>query len=249
VNRGERFALPGAVVGQRRPDEAVSSPGDIRIGDAEFDARYVVKSNDEKFAREFLDGAARQAVEDLRNLLGNDRILVSLNSSRLMVRKESVIATSDDLSVFADLAGRLHDRIELLWQRASGIEIIDAMRHLRARGFVVGTVGNASVRTAAGLLITPSRRDYDTMRAADLTKQMLAFSRRQVLQPKVIDLNIALRKVEPMLRRVIGEARDVAAAVGDPFGCAARRRCEADRRSAHGSGGQGRRAARDRYFG
>jgi signal transduction histidine kinase/ActR/RegA family two-component response regulator len=43
------------------------------------------------------------------------------------------------------------------------------------------------------------------MRAADLTKQMLAFSRRQVLQPKVIDLNIALKKVEPMLRRVIGE--------------------------------------------
>ena len=43
------------------------------------------------------------------------------------------------------------------------------------------------------------------MRAADLTRQMLAFSRRQVLQPKVLDLNIALRKVEPMLRRVIGE--------------------------------------------
>jgi len=34
---------------------------------------------------------------------------------------------------------------------------------------------------------------------------MLAFSRRQVLQLKVIDLNIALSKVEPMLRRVIGE--------------------------------------------
>ena len=43
------------------------------------------------------------------------------------------------------------------------------------------------------------------MRAADLTRQLLAFSRRQVLQPKVIDLNIALSKVEPMLRRVIGE--------------------------------------------
>jgi hypothetical protein len=111
---------------QRRPDEAVASPGDIRIGNEEFDGRYVVKSNDEKFAREFLDGAARQALEDLRNLLGNDRILVSLNSSRLMVRKESVIATSNDLAVFADLAGRLHDRIELLRQRASGIEILDA---------------------------------------------------------------------------------------------------------------------------
>ena len=43
------------------------------------------------------------------------------------------------------------------------------------------------------------------MRAADLTRQMLAFSRRQVLQPKIIDLNAALSKVEPMLRRVIGE--------------------------------------------
>ena len=43
------------------------------------------------------------------------------------------------------------------------------------------------------------------MRAADLTKQMLAFSRRQVLQPKIIDLNVALTKVEPMLRRVLGE--------------------------------------------
>ena len=43
------------------------------------------------------------------------------------------------------------------------------------------------------------------MRAADLTRQMLAFSRRQVLQPKIIDLNTALTKVEPMLRRMIGE--------------------------------------------
>jgi signal transduction histidine kinase/CheY-like chemotaxis protein len=43
------------------------------------------------------------------------------------------------------------------------------------------------------------------MRAADLTRQMLAFSRKQVLQAKVIDLNTTLSKVEPMLRRVIGE--------------------------------------------
>jgi signal transduction histidine kinase/CheY-like chemotaxis protein len=43
------------------------------------------------------------------------------------------------------------------------------------------------------------------MRAADLTRQMLAFSRKQILQPKVIDLNTTLARVEPMLRRVIGE--------------------------------------------
>ena len=43
------------------------------------------------------------------------------------------------------------------------------------------------------------------MRAADLTRQMLAFSRKQILQPKVVDLNTTLSKIEPMLRRVIGE--------------------------------------------
>jgi len=42
-------------------------------------------------------------------------------------------------------------------------------------------------------------------RAADLTHQLLAFSRRQILEFKVIDLNTALRNLEKMLRRVIGE--------------------------------------------
>jgi two-component system, cell cycle sensor histidine kinase and response regulator CckA len=56
----------------------------------------------------------------------------------------------------------------------------------------------------------PRRADAEeiaraAMRAADLTRQMLAFSRKQILQPKVIDLNATLAKVEPMLRRVIGE--------------------------------------------
>jgi signal transduction histidine kinase/ActR/RegA family two-component response regulator len=56
----------------------------------------------------------------------------------------------------------------------------------------------------------PRRADAEEIkraaeRAADLTRQMLAFSRRQVMQPKVVDLNVALQRVEPMLRRVIGE--------------------------------------------
>lgn len=110
---------------QRREVDGPASLSDVRLGDDEFDPRFVVKASDARFAKEFLDGAARQAIEDLRNLLGNDRILVSVNSARLMVRKESVIAQPDDLHVFADLAGRLHDRIDLFWQRASGIEILD----------------------------------------------------------------------------------------------------------------------------
>jgi CheY-like chemotaxis protein len=42
-------------------------------------------------------------------------------------------------------------------------------------------------------------------RAASLTRQLLAFSRKQVLTPRVIDLNSVIRGMEPMLRRLIGE--------------------------------------------
>ncbi len=42
-------------------------------------------------------------------------------------------------------------------------------------------------------------------RTAGITQQLLAFSRRQVLQPQVLDLNALLQRSEPMLRRTLGE--------------------------------------------
>ncbi|MEK6535915.1 MAG: PAS domain S-box protein, partial [Actinomycetota bacterium] len=42
-------------------------------------------------------------------------------------------------------------------------------------------------------------------RAAALTKQLLAFSRKQMLQPKHMDLNVVVNEMQSMLRRLIGE--------------------------------------------
>ena len=43
-------------------------------------------------------------------------------------------------------------------------------------------------------------------RAADLTRQLLAFSRKQMLQPQVLDLGQAVLSMEKMLRRLLSEA-------------------------------------------
>jgi two-component system cell cycle sensor histidine kinase/response regulator CckA len=46
-------------------------------------------------------------------------------------------------------------------------------------------------------------------RASALTQQILAFSRRQALQPRVVSLNDVLGQIEPLLRRTIGEDIDL----------------------------------------
>jgi len=61
-------------------------------------------------------------------------------------------------------------------------------------------------------------------RAATLTNQLLAFSRKQVLEPKILDLNEVLRSMEKMLARLIGEDIALSVSCGGELG-----RVKADR--------------------
>jgi CheY-like chemotaxis protein len=55
-------------------------------------------------------------------------------------------------------------------------------------------------------------------RAAKLTQQLLAFSRKQVLQPQVIDLNRLITNLGKMLRRLIGEDIDLTTKLDSKLG-------------------------------
>ena len=55
-------------------------------------------------------------------------------------------------------------------------------------------------------------------RAAELTQQLLAFSRRQVLAPKVLDINLLVTDMDKMLRRLIGEDIDLVTVLDPALG-------------------------------
>jgi PAS domain S-box-containing protein len=55
-------------------------------------------------------------------------------------------------------------------------------------------------------------------RAAGLTRQLLAFSRRQVMEMRVLDPNTLLRDLDKMLRRIIGEDIELVTLLADDLG-------------------------------
>jgi len=55
-------------------------------------------------------------------------------------------------------------------------------------------------------------------RAAGLTRQLLAFSRKQVLEPKVLDLNAVVSGMDEMMRRLIGEDIELQAELAPDLG-------------------------------
>jgi signal transduction histidine kinase/CheY-like chemotaxis protein len=84
------------------------------------------------------------------------------------------------------------------------------------------TVINGYAETAMDQLLEsdPLRDDLREIRnagtrAAELTRQLLAFGRRQMLKPVVLDLNGVVTGVEKMLRRLIGEHIELSTSLGD----------------------------------
>ena len=80
---------------------------------------------------------------------------------------------------------------------------------LNYASFVAEELDGGGGSEGAGRL-DAARRDVEEIqragtRAASLTRQLLAFSRREVVRPRVVDLNVVVTGVKEMLRRTLGE--------------------------------------------
>ncbi|HZN99482.1 MAG TPA: PAS domain S-box protein [Gemmatimonadales bacterium] len=98
---------------------------------------------------------------------------------------------------------RQAERIEVVGQLAGG------MAH-EANNQMSVVLGAASFILARPDLSPAVRQDVGYIRdaaerTASITRQLLAFSRRQILQPRVLDLNAALQHLESILRRTLTE--------------------------------------------
>jgi signal transduction histidine kinase len=105
------------------------------------------------------------------------------------------------------------NRTQAQLRQAQKMEAIGRLAGGVAHDFnnLLTVIGGRAAGVLAGL---PSddrkRRDVElimntTDRAAALTRQLVAFSRQQILQPRVLDLNELVAGVVPMLQRLIGE--------------------------------------------
>ncbi|CAN5606303.1 PAS domain-containing hybrid sensor histidine kinase/response regulator [soil metagenome] len=123
-----------------------------------------------------------------------------------------VFATVVDISARKSLEGQLlqSQRMESVGQLAGGIahdfnNMLFAVRSYA--DMLAEDLSAASLDTFDPSALLPAVEGIITAadQAAALTGQLLAFSRQQVVRPEVQDVADAVRHVEPMLRRLVGE--------------------------------------------
>jgi two-component system cell cycle sensor histidine kinase/response regulator CckA len=151
--------------------------------------------------------AGRSRIDLRRHLTkGGRRLEVSVASRPVtFAGRPALLAIVDDVTERNQLEKRLRQaqKLEAIGQLAGGIahDFNNLLTAILAYSALL--CGRAGGRRD---LLEPSEEIRDAAeRAAALTRQLLAFSRQQTLEPRVIDLNHVVVGVESMLRRLLGE--------------------------------------------
>jgi two-component system cell cycle sensor histidine kinase/response regulator CckA len=170
-------------------------PGDVAAGDAPFQ-------------RDVATGAVPRSLEREVVTRAGDRRLIRWSNTDIHDVDGAIVGTA---SIGEDVTERRH-----LEDKLRQSQKMDAVGQLA--GGIAHDFNNlmTAVSGYADLALTsvdqddPIRSDLIEItnaadRATSLTRQLLAFSRRQPLRPTTVDLRQVVREIEPMLRRLIGE--------------------------------------------
>jgi signal transduction histidine kinase/CheY-like chemotaxis protein len=159
-----------------------------------------------------------------------DRLMVSLDQKRLQLEQRSAELARANV----DLQGEMHERARVERALRESEAQLRQSQKLEAVGTLAGGIAHdfnnllTVIISYTDLVLLQAAVDVATRedlkqvreaadRAATLTKQLLAFSRRQVLQPKVIDLSLIVDGIRTLLRRVIGEDIELRAVSTPPL--------------------------------
>jgi PAS domain S-box-containing protein len=186
----------------------------IARGDAlgtDYVARFLPEEHRDAVAADLcavLAGGATERMENAVLLPDGTRRTLSWNVTRLGGTGDTavgVVAIGQDVTDQRALEEQLRQaqRMEAMGRLAGGVahDFNNILTAIRGNAeFLAGAL------PAGGTLARDAEEIRDAAdRAAGLTRQLLAFSRRQVLQPRVVDLNVVVAGVERLLARVLGE--------------------------------------------
>ncbi len=158
-----------------------------------------------------------QGVDTTENLVvrmksGDNWMWTSWSGSNVRDKEgqlQARISVGRDITHEREMESRLRQgqKLQAVGQLAGGVahdfnNIIQAI--LGYLGFV-----KADLSPDSEAFMDLTQAELAAERAATLTRQLLAFSRRQMLQPVMLDLNKVTKELLPMLRRLLGESIDL----------------------------------------
>ena len=159
-----------------------------------------------------LNGEAIRGMEVTTAKKDGTQVVLSLSAAPLYDATDKVTGV---LSIAHDLTELR--QLEVQYRQAQKMEAVGRLAGGIAHDFnniLTAILGTATLMAETISADSPARTDLQEIemaarRAAALTGQLLAFSRRQVLEPQIIDVNALVRDLEGMLSRLIGENVEV----------------------------------------
>lgn len=163
---------------------------------------------------QFMERTRRQ-LETQTSLRGLEfRLRTGDGKERIVLLSVELIDVDGDealLLIFQDITERFNlmnqlresQKMEAVGQLAAGVahDFNNLLTILRGNCDLLADVAGEN----GELQEIQSEMDAATLRATDLTRQLLAFSRKQIMQPRIVDLNDVVNAAMKMLRRLLGE--------------------------------------------